>query len=729
MAFLLFALLPHSHAVSLPFTDPFDYADGNLYTVAGGVWDAGGSAGAEFVVTNSAALVSPTNFVAATGKGVKWTPSGTARRNLVAIDAVSSGEVYASFLLNIVTAPTSSRLFAYFHNTTSSITTPALGVFLNGTTLGVGKNASTPAVTTSLSAGTHLVVVRYTFLAGNDQADLWVDPSSATYGATNAPASLGSTTGSSDPASLLYFALNATSGTGPTLHIDEVRIGTSWAAVVPSGTPPPPPVPFTVTQSFVIPDGIVLRGTGGPATGTYVVVTSLDLTTSVSNWPAIATNQFDLAGNFDITNAVSPFDTEHFYAIRSGGVTNVLPPVAPVITTQPQSLAVVAGNTAVFGVGAAGSAPLYYQWYFNTNSPLTGATNSSHSLTNAQAGDEGAYSVVVSNYAGTATSNYASLTITTNAPNFEMLGFATVAGGTTGGAGGATNTITDGTAFRAACLLNVPQVILVQGALNLGTSTVYIRSNKTILGIGTNASLLGNIKMATVTNVIVRNVAIANPTGIGDNDCITIQDAQHIWIDHCTITDSLDGLCDIVDASDYVTFSWNKMFYTSNTGHNLSCLVGHSDSNGARDSGKLHVTFHHNWWGPLCIERMPRVRFGQVHSFNSYFNPAVNGNAITNHYCHRAALGAQLLIENNNFENVANPWERFVTTGSNGLVRASNNITNNVQFVNGWTTGAVVIPGTNDVFAPPYSYAMEEPTDVAGIVTNHAGAGKGPFAP
>jgi pectate lyase len=30
------------------------------------------------------------------------------------------------------------------------------------------------------------------------------------------------------------------------------------------------------------------------------------------------------------------------------------------------------------------------------------------------------------------------------------------------------------------------------------------------------------------------------------------------------------------------------------------------------DRGKLKVTFHHNWWADGVIERMPRVRFGDV---------------------------------------------------------------------------------------------------------------------
>ena len=65
---------------SFPFEDHFSYSAGNLYTVAAGVWDAGGSAGTELTVGSSAALTAPPGFADASGGGLKWIPSGTARR-------------------------------------------------------------------------------------------------------------------------------------------------------------------------------------------------------------------------------------------------------------------------------------------------------------------------------------------------------------------------------------------------------------------------------------------------------------------------------------------------------------------------------------------------------------------------------------------------------------------------------------------------------------------------
>jgi len=78
------------------------------------------------------------------------------------------------------------------------------------------------------------------------------------------------------------------------------------------------------------------------------------------------------------------------------------------------SQAVAAGATVTFSVGATGSA-LSYQWRFN-GSPISGATGSAYTRTNAQTQDAGSYSVVVSNVAGAATSADAVLTVTQPTP-------------------------------------------------------------------------------------------------------------------------------------------------------------------------------------------------------------------------------------------------------------------------------------------------------------------------
>ena len=89
-------------------------------------------------------------------------------------------------------------------------------------------------------------------------------------------------------------------------------------------------------------------------------------------------------------------------------------PTAPVIAAGPQNQSVSPNSAISFTVVAGGSAPLSYQWYFNTNSPIAGATNFLFTLTNIQTTNAGIYSVIVSNSVGS--TNSAGATLTVNSP-------------------------------------------------------------------------------------------------------------------------------------------------------------------------------------------------------------------------------------------------------------------------------------------------------------------------
>lgn len=85
----------------------------------------------------------------------------------------------------------------------------------------------------------------------------------------------------------------------------------------------------------------------------------------------------------------------------------------PVILISPSNQTVIAGRTATFSVAALGDKPFYYQWNYGgpgaTN--INDATNATLTLSNVQLADAGLYSVMVSNFLGTATSSYAMLTV------------------------------------------------------------------------------------------------------------------------------------------------------------------------------------------------------------------------------------------------------------------------------------------------------------------------------
>jgi hypothetical protein len=85
--------------------------------------------------------------------------------------------------------------------------------------------------------------------------------------------------------------------------------------------------------------------------------------------------------------------------------------IAPAITTQPAAASVTEGASASFTVAASGTAPLTYQWR-RGGSDIAGATASTYTVVATLADNGAAFSVVVRNAAGSATSNTAALTVT-----------------------------------------------------------------------------------------------------------------------------------------------------------------------------------------------------------------------------------------------------------------------------------------------------------------------------
>jgi hypothetical protein len=95
----------------------------------------------------------------------------------------------------------------------------------------------------------------------------------------------------------------------------------------------------------------------------------------------------------------------------TAGATNVQgASVAPTISGQPTNKTVALGQTATFSVTANGSVPLSYQWQ-RGGIDLPGANSATLEIVNAQLADAGTYRVVVSNTAGTITSQGAALTV------------------------------------------------------------------------------------------------------------------------------------------------------------------------------------------------------------------------------------------------------------------------------------------------------------------------------
>src|SRR6185369_2990426 len=82
----------------------------------------------------------------------------------------------------------------------------------------------------------------------------------------------------------------------------------------------------------------------------------------------------------------------------------------PFVFSQPSSRFGDLGGSLKLSVGAGGAAPLRYQWRFN-GANISGATNSSLTLTNLQSTNAGNYGVVVTNSSAGTTSSVAVLTM------------------------------------------------------------------------------------------------------------------------------------------------------------------------------------------------------------------------------------------------------------------------------------------------------------------------------
>ena len=229
-----------------------------------------------------------------------------------------------------------------------------------------------------------------------------------------------------------------------------------------------------------------------------------------------------------------------------------------------------------------------------------------------------------------------------------------------------------------------------------------VGSNVTLYGYPgvtiTQPSKGSGIKISGSKNVIVRNISVQGVGAVDedDEDCLQINhEAKNIWIDHVHVYDGHDGNMDIVNQSDYITVSWSKFTYTSKSkNHQFSNLFGNSDSKTA-DANALKITVHHNWWGDGVKERMPRVRFGQVHVVNNLYTSSAAS------YCVRAGMKANIRVESNVFIGVKNPLDYNNQSKEDAKVSMINNY---YEKTSGNTTGQ----GT--AFTPPYKMSV---TDVS----------------
>jgi glucose/arabinose dehydrogenase len=124
---------------------------------------------------------------------------------------------------------------------------------------------------------------------------------------------------------------------------------------------------------------------------------------------------------FPVDLKVADDGSLYYLARGSGATTGVVFRVrsgstAPAITSHPANRSVPAGASATFGVRASGTPTLRYQWQRN-GTAIPGATSQDYTIAAVGAGDNGArFRALVTNDFGSAVSNEAVLTVTSNQP-------------------------------------------------------------------------------------------------------------------------------------------------------------------------------------------------------------------------------------------------------------------------------------------------------------------------
>jgi len=129
-----------------------------------------------------------------------------------------------------------------------------------------------------------------------------------------------------------------------------------------------------------------------------------------------ATTAADNGAKFDVivSNSTGSITSSQATLTVSSG------PTAPTITTQPANQTVTAGQTATFSMIATGTAPLSHQWQKN-GTAITGATAASYTTPVTTTADSGElFRVVVSNSAGSVTSNTATLIVNPGTSNSSV---------------------------------------------------------------------------------------------------------------------------------------------------------------------------------------------------------------------------------------------------------------------------------------------------------------------
>jgi hypothetical protein len=259
-------------------------------------------------------VASPVQTIAASGTGLSY--AGSPRSNVgLALPMASSGEdvykaftsqtsgaVYASALINLSAVQATGDYF--FMLMTGTGFTVRLFARTNGAgfSLGIGKSTAAAVYDANLLAlnTTHLVVIKYQFnaAASDDAVSLFINP---TLGAAEPAANVSSVGApTADAASINGYGFRqGSAANAPTLVIDGVMVGTTWAQVTPSSGATP-----SLTSTPATLSGFNYTAGSGPSSGQSFSLSGSNLTGAPGNITITGSTNYEVSTD-NVTYAAS----------------------------------------------------------------------------------------------------------------------------------------------------------------------------------------------------------------------------------------------------------------------------------------------------------------------------------------------------------------------------------------------------------------------------------------
>ena len=329
---------------------------------------------------------------------------------------VMSGEI--THLASMTTAPLSWSFSWTAPSVTTATTVMMYGASISGgyggstgstvVSITVNPAASGPSITTQPANQTVTAGQTATFsvvASGSSLTYQWRKNGTNITGATSSSYTTAATTTADSGSTFSVVVANA----GGSVTSNNATLTVNSAATAPSITSQPASqtvtagqtATFSVSASGTAPLSYQWRKNGTNITGATSSSYTTPATTTADSGSTFSVVVSNSAGSATSNNAV--------LNVNSGAT-------APSITTQPANQSVNAGQTAAFSVSATGTAPMTYQWRKNGTS-ISGATSSSYTTpATTMADNASTFSVMISNSAGSVTSNNATLTVNQSGP-------------------------------------------------------------------------------------------------------------------------------------------------------------------------------------------------------------------------------------------------------------------------------------------------------------------------